>query len=172
MKNETTIAIADIFTEHGREMQARARRILGSDADAEDAVQEAMVSMLRSPHLFAGVERFGAWLFTLVKRRCVDIVRKDTRRKAREAEVGIDDLFEHDDPGELMERTEFANAVADAVKQLPEKQKEVFVQNALEMKTFKEISEATGAPMGTLMARKKKAVDTIRGRLNRQGYSL
>ena len=94
MKNETTIAIADIFTEHGREMQARARRILGSDADAEDAVQEAMVSMLRSPHLLAGVERFGAWLFTLVKRRCVDIVRKDTRRKAREAEVGIDDLFE------------------------------------------------------------------------------
>ena len=102
----------------------------------------------------------------------VDIVRKDTRRKRREAEVGIDDLFEHDDPGKLMERTEFANAVADAVRRLPKNQREVFVQNALEMKTFKEISEATGAPMGTLMARKKKAVDTIRGRLNRQGYSL
>lgn len=106
--------IADLFTRHGRDMARRARRILRSEVDAEDAVQEVMLSLLRAPHVLAAVERVGAWLYTLVRRRCVDIIRRDRLRERKETEVGPEELFEGGDPAELMERDETAKAVARA----------------------------------------------------------
>lgn len=98
--------IAELFASYGKSMARRARRVLGSEADAEDA--EA-----------------------------------------------------------LMDRRETARLVADAVAALPDAQREAFVGNALEGRTFKEMSRECGVPMGTLMARKKKAVNTIREGLRR-----
>ena len=100
------------------------------------------------------------------------MIRRDATRKRRESEVGLDGLFEVADPSELMARDEVAEAVAKAVKRLPGPLRQAFVMNALEMKTFKEISQLTGIPMGTLMARKKKAVSQIRSDLKRTGMSI
>ncbi|MBW2261269.1 MAG: hypothetical protein JRG91_04780, partial [Deltaproteobacteria bacterium] len=68
--------------------------VLRSEADAEDAVQEAMLSLLAAPHVLTTVEQLGAWLFTVVRRRAVDIIRKDSTRRLREQESGLDELFE------------------------------------------------------------------------------
>ncbi|MBW2263397.1 MAG: hypothetical protein JRG91_15640, partial [Deltaproteobacteria bacterium] len=57
-------AIEEIFAGRYREMLARARGVLRSEADAEDAVQEAMLSLLAAPHVLTTVEQLGAWLFT------------------------------------------------------------------------------------------------------------
>ena len=78
-------------------------------------------------------------------------------------------LRESPDPQDLMARDEVAALVARAVAALPEAQREAFRGNALEGKTFREMSAESGVPMGTLMARKKKAVDSIRERLRRAG---
>jgi len=168
MASADSTAIADAFADYGEEMKSRARRVMGSEADAEDAVQEVMLTLLDAPHLLSAVDRLGGWLLTLVRRRAIDLVRSDSRRKQREAVV--EELFAGaDDPAALMERDEVALAVAEAAEQLSDSQRAVFVAHALEGRTFKEISQETGVPMGTLMARKKKAVDSIRARLRRQG---
>jgi len=72
---ETAPELADILVGHSTEMLGRARRIARSEADAEDAV-------LRAPHVRGAVERLGAWLLALVRRRCADIVREETRPDA------------------------------------------------------------------------------------------
>jgi RNA polymerase sigma factor (sigma-70 family) len=172
MVEEATAAhpVAELFAEHGREILGRARRLLRSDADAEDAVQEVMLSLVRAPHVLAAVERVGGWLLALVHRRCVDLVRGDRRRGKKEAGTGIEDLFPGTDPAELAEREELCRAVARAVDALPEKLRWAFVRNELEEKTFREMSEESGVPMGTLMARKARAVDRLRAKFMRQGF--
>jgi len=170
MASADTPAIAAIFAEYGDQLVARARRVLGSEADAEDAVQEVMLTLLDAPHLLSTVDRLGGWLLTMARRRAIDLVRSDARRTARESSDAVEELFAGvPDPAAWMERDEVARAVARAVEELPHAQRAAFVANALDGRTFKEISEETGVPMGTLMARKKKAVDHIRTRLSKQG---
>ncbi len=53
----------------------------------------------------------------------------------------------------------------DALDELPDEQQEAFIQNELEGKSFKEISEETGVPINTLVSRKRRAVLYLRERL-------
>ncbi|MBN1675231.1 MAG: RNA polymerase sigma factor [Kiritimatiellae bacterium] len=161
-------SVAELFEGQYSRMLGIARGLLGSEQDAEDAVQEAMLSLLRAPHLLAGVERIGSWLYTVVRRRCVDLIRREARR--REAEADLDDLFAGATPSELMAQDEFCAAVARSVERLAKDERRAFVENALNGKPFREISAESGIPMGTLMARKKRAVDRIRMELRREGY--
>jgi RNA polymerase sigma factor (sigma-70 family) len=163
-------SIAELFTAHAERLKRRARRILGSDADAEDAVQEVMLTILNAPHALSAVDRLVGWLFTLVRRRCADIIRSDAARRAREVGATIDELFAGSgDPAALMETEEAAGLVAEVVEELPATLKYAFVANALEGLTYRQMSEDSGVPMGTLMSRKQNAVEAIRARLRGKG---
>ncbi len=168
MTEAITDEIADLFAAHHVQLERRARRLLGSDADADDAVQEVMLTLLDAPQLLSSIDRLGGWLLTVVRRRAIDLIRSDSRRRERETVEGIEELFSGAaDPEALMRRDDVAREVAQAVEELSDDQRYAFVANALEGLTFQEMSDESGVPMGTLMARKKKAVDTIRGRLRR-----
>ena len=161
--------VAEIFAEHGRRLLRRARRVLRSDADADDAVQEVMLALVRAPHVLGAVERIGSWLLALVHRRCVDLVRRGRRREETEAAAGDEDLVPGANPAALAESDEICREIARAVDSLPDELRWAFVRNALEEATFREMSEESGVPMGTLMARKAKAVAILRERIGRRG---
>ncbi len=163
--------VASIFAEHGQDMVRWARRVLRSDADADDAIQEVMLALTRAPHVLQAVDRMRSWLFALVRGRCVDLIRKDRRRKEREVGTSIEEIFGGADPDELAEREDVCKAVAQAVDALPSKLRWAFVKNELEEMTFREMAQESGVPMGTLMARKAKAAELLRGDLRRQGFT-
>jgi RNA polymerase sigma factor (sigma-70 family) len=144
-----TPTIDEVYSGYYPSILRRARQVLRSEVDAEDAAQEVLLHLVKAPHVLSGVERMGAWLYTLVYRRCVDIIRGGVRRRDRETRAGVEELFAGHDPEEMMEREEVCAAVARAVDG--------------------QISKQSGIPMGTLMARKKRAVDQIRRQLQRQG---
>jgi RNA polymerase sigma factor (sigma-70 family) len=73
--------LAERFEEHRGHLRAVAYRMLGSLAEAEDAVQEAWIRLSRSDT--SGVENLGGWLSTVVSRVCLDMLRS---RKARREE--------------------------------------------------------------------------------------
>ncbi len=73
--------LAERFEEHRGHLRAVAYRMLGSLAEAEDAVQEAWIRLGRSDT--SGVENLGGWLATVVSRVCLDMLRS---RKARREE--------------------------------------------------------------------------------------
>ncbi|GAB1326014.1 RNA polymerase sigma factor SigJ [Streptomyces sennicomposti] len=68
------------FEEHRGRLRALAYRMLGSLAEAEDAVQEAWLRLTRADA--AAVENLGGWLTTVTGRVCLDLLR--TRRARRE----------------------------------------------------------------------------------------
>src|SRR4249919_1199274 len=72
--------LAERFEENRPHLRAVAYRMLGSAAEADDAVQEAWLRLDRSGS--AGVENLGGWLTTVVARVCLDMLR--SRRSRRE----------------------------------------------------------------------------------------
>src|SRR5215213_4884562 len=85
--------LAERFEEHRPHLEAVASRMLGSSADADDAVQEAWIRFSRSDH--AAVDNLGGWLTTVVSRVALDILR--SRRTRREAVGGEMELAAADD---------------------------------------------------------------------------
>src|SRR5215470_4975499 len=73
--------LARQFEAHRRHLQRVAYRMLGSSAEADDAVQEAWLRLSRSD--VAGIDNLGGWLTTVVARVCLDTLRS---RKARREE--------------------------------------------------------------------------------------
>src|SRR5947209_2362269 len=70
------------FEQHRAHLRAVARRMLGSAAEADDAVQEAWLKLSRAD--VAQVENMRAWLTTVVGRICLDMLRS---RQARREEL-------------------------------------------------------------------------------------
>ncbi|MGW6905161.1 RNA polymerase sigma factor SigJ [Streptomyces sp. NPDC054940] len=89
--NETDL-LADRFEEHRGHLKAVAYRMLGSLAEAEDAVQEAWLKLSRSDT--GDIENLGGWLTTVVGRVCLDMLRSRTRRH----EQPLDDVAFVPDP--------------------------------------------------------------------------
>ena len=85
--------------ERGR-LRAVAFRMLGSQAEAEDAVQEAWLRLERAGG--DGIDNIGGWLTTVVGRICLDMLRTRTRRREDPID-GDDGEVQHADPGTLAE---------------------------------------------------------------------
>ncbi|RPF38676.1 RNA polymerase sigma factor SigJ [Streptomyces sp. TLI_185] len=82
-----TEALADRFEEHRGHLKAVAYRMLGSVAEAEDAVQESWLKLSRSDA--DGIHNLGGWLTTVVGRVCLDMLRSRASRR----EDPIDETF-------------------------------------------------------------------------------
>src|SRR5438445_10223923 len=76
--------MAERFEEHRTHLRAVAYRMLGSLAEADDAVQESWIRLSRSGA--SGVENLGGWLTTVTARVCLDMLR--SRQSRREEPVG------------------------------------------------------------------------------------
>src|SRR5215510_11181885 len=77
--------LAEGFEKNRARLLAVAYRMLGSFAEAEDAVQEAWLRLSRSDA--SGVDNLGAWLTTIVARVCLNVLR--SRKTRREEPMGV-----------------------------------------------------------------------------------
>jgi DNA-directed RNA polymerase specialized sigma24 family protein len=71
--------LADRFENHRAHLQAVAYRMLGSPAEADDAVKEAWLRLSRADT--SDVANLGGWLTTVVARICLDMLRSRTARR-------------------------------------------------------------------------------------------
>jgi RNA polymerase sigma factor (sigma-70 family) len=114
-----------------------------------------------------------AWLFRVARNRITDLFRRKELKSLSEP-VGdedgartLEELLPSPTSGPDAEfaRGVLVEALEDALEELPENQREVFVAHELLGKSFKEISEATGVGVNTLLSRKRYAVLYLRERL-------
>ncbi|WP_189309266.1 RNA polymerase sigma factor SigJ [Streptomyces brasiliensis] len=82
-----TDLLAERFEEHRGQLRAVAYRMLGSLAEAEDAVQETWLKLSRTDA--AAIQNLGGWLTTVVGRVCLDMLRSRTAHR----EEPLDDTF-------------------------------------------------------------------------------
>ena len=83
------LAYASMVREYGGRMLSVARRLLRSESEAEDAVQDAFLSAFRSLSSFQGQSRLGTWLHRIV----VNAALMRLRSRQRRSETSIEDLL-------------------------------------------------------------------------------
>jgi len=147
--------------------------------DAEDILQDVFFQLTDNYDVAEPIERITSWLYRVARNKIIDWYRKRSSRGTVESGSGgtIDDaefsplnleeiLFDPaQNPDEIYARSLVWPALADALEELPEEQREVFALHELEGRSFKEIEEITGEPLSTLLSRKRYAVLYLRERL-------
>src|SRR5580658_8166720 len=73
-------AFRELVEVHSRELQVHCYRILGSLQDAEDALQETLVSAWRNLGEFGQRSSLRTWLYQIATNRCLSMLRADSRR--------------------------------------------------------------------------------------------
>src|ERR1700757_4949922 len=73
-------AFRDLTESYRRELQVHCYRILGSVQDAEDALQETLLSAGRGLDGYAGTASRRAWLYKIATNRCLNVLRDSARR--------------------------------------------------------------------------------------------
>lgn len=170
-KRENTINNA--VKQYGQRLFQFIRKRVPTNADAEDIIQDVWYQLSRVTENNP-IEQLSGWLFRVARNRVTDSYRKqkpelleDFEFEDEEGESFFNEvlLADYNTPESETLREFFWEALSEALDELPEKQKEVFVLNELEDLTFQEISDLTGVNIKTLISRKRYAVKHLRKRL-------
>lgn len=157
--------------------EPRLRRFIRSrvldTGDVEDILQDVFFELIEAYRMLKPAEHVTAWLFTVARNRITDLFRKRKATSLDEvAERGEDDktlgdLLPSPDagPDALFARNLLFDALEEALDELPEAQREVFIAHEFEGRSFKELSAETGTSLNTLLSRKRYAVLHLRERL-------
>ena len=151
------------------------RRRVPDPRDAEDILQDVFYELVEANRLLMPIEHVTGWLFRVARNRITDLLRKkrpesfgDIAAADEDDEpLRLENLLPSPDAGPeaLYAREVLLHALELAVDELPKEQREVFVANELEGRSFKEMAAETGVSVNTLLSRKRYAVLRLRERL-------
>lgn len=184
-------AMDTLLRRHYDRIHAVCRRITGSDADAADAAQEALISIVRNLHKFDGRSSFGTWAYRIATNASLDELRRRRRRPvvgitdgsdghdgSRSGGAGRSSAEDHDqrlaDP-DSSRRTDLVvdrMALDQALRAVPEEFRVPMVMRDVGDLDYAEIAETLGIPVGTVksrIARGRAALGQIVRAGNRDG---
>jgi len=149
------------------------RRRVPDPRDAEDILQEVFSELVEANRLLMPIEHVTGWLFRVARNRITDLFRKKQPESLSEAvgdgdeSLTLEDLLPSPDagPDALYARSVLLEELEDALDELPDEQREVFVGHEIEGRSFKEMSAESGVSVNTLLSRKRYAVLHLRERL-------
>src|SRR5262249_38095032 len=105
-------------------IRSLAARCFKQPTDVEDAVQDVLLTIHMVRHAYDPSRPFGPWLAAIANRRIIDRLRRDTRRKAREAELSICHETFADASTNLHTENPDEVALARAIERLPPDQRQ------------------------------------------------
>jgi RNA polymerase sigma-70 factor (ECF subfamily) len=148
----------------------RAFRFLGNAPDAEDAVQDALLSAYQHLGQFRGQAKLSTWLTTIVINAARQLRRRRGRYLSLEEQQGEDGLTFSErlpdskpGPEEVCSTSEAHNRLVEGVKQLSPTLRRAFQLRAIDGLTTKEAALALGVAQGTVKAQLARARAQLTG---------
>jgi RNA polymerase sigma-70 factor, ECF subfamily len=156
-----------VFAEHERGVYAAAFRILGNGAQAQDVVQDVFLRIWRRPRSFdAGRGELGSYLRLIARSRALDLWREAqaSGRATDRMKVVVSDASLPVDgvPDAETEREEARAAVRDALRRLPDVQREALVLAYWGGLSADEIARRARVPLGTAKSRIRLGLARLR----------
>ena len=154
-------ALAELYDRFGRIAYGVALRIVRDPALAEDAVQEGFLAVWRSAARFVAERaKASTWILTLVHRRAVDLVRREQPRRADPLEDAP-----HPAGGDTQEEAFLRlrrQRVQEALKRLPDRQREALELAYYGGFTQSQLADRLGEPLGTIKSRMFAGLTALR----------
>jgi RNA polymerase sigma-70 factor, ECF subfamily len=147
------VAFGVLVRRHAPFLVAFATRLTGSRADADDCVQEALITAWQRLPELADPEKVRSWLTTIVSRKATDRLR---RRKPTD-EIVEDAIVALDDPERSAVRSSQLEALSRVLRDLPEEQRIVWVLKEVSGYSYDEIADQVGSSTATVRGRLARA---------------
>jgi RNA polymerase sigma-70 factor (ECF subfamily) len=172
-------AFETLVRQYGGRMLATARRLLKTDADAHDAVQEAFLSAFRAIDQFTGTAKLSTWLHRIV----VNTALMKLRSQRRRPEESIEDLLPHfDEQGEwltaptgwetpseiLLQRQETRALVRQCIARLPDTYRTILLLRDIEDLETEEVARTLGITANAVKIRLHRARQALRTLLEQE----
>ncbi len=165
------LALGQIYDRYSGLVYGLSRRITASCAAAEEITQEVFVFLWEHPERF-DPERgsLRSYLGAITHHRAVDVVRRETRRTAREDRVANDPATGADvlDLAERVSACDLAARVRAAVALLPADQRQAVELAYFSGCTFRDVAERLGIPEGTAKSRLRLALAKLANHLGQE----
>lgn len=151
-------ALDELFRRYRGVAYRVAYRLLGREADALDAVQDGFVNALTHLDRFGGRSSFKTWLLRVVCNAALDVGRQ-RRRDERVPQAPADVSPDHFGPDAAapadagLHRADLRRSIDAALARLPEAQRQTFVLHVEGELTYREVADALGISIGTVMSR-------------------
>lgn len=131
-----------------------------SNAQAEEAMQEAMATVWFKARLFDPQRATAStWIFTIARNKFLDAIRKTNRPEPEELEW---EGNAPEDPSQTVATAQEADLLKEAVARLPDGQREIVQKAYFGDLSHNEIAEVTGLPLGTIKSRIRLALERLR----------
>src|SRR5215216_6522377 len=165
--------ITQVINDYSKRLLGFIRKRVRNEADAEDILQDVFYQFIGNTE---PIEQLTSWLFTVTRNKIIDKQRKQHPALLEDVYADADEdetlnwsefFFDAaDNPETEYLRSLFWDELTNALNELPDEQKTVFVLNELEGVPFKIIAEQTGETINTVISRKRYAVLHLRERLS------
>ena len=165
LSNPTTFA--RMYDDHARGVYGAALRILGDPARAQDVAQDVFLRVWRNPQRFdARRGELGSYLRLMARSRALDLWREGQAagrmRDKLELVVAQEEQRVEERPSAAVERGEDREAVREALRRLPESQREALVLAYWGGMTADQIAKRSGVPLGTAKSRIRLGLAKLR----------
>lgn len=161
-------ALRSAYRQHHEVVRAFARRLLGSESDAEELVQETFLAIPAAMARFRGECALRTYFLSIAASRSRNVLR--ARKRRWQAELRLRDEPPPSSrrgraPDEVLIRQRLAQRLQRALDALPDDQRIAFVLAEVEERSSLELSQILGVPASTLRARVAAAKDKLRALL-------
>ncbi len=138
-------------------------RMLGATEEAEDAVQDAFVKLWTKRNELSGYSSVEAFAMTVTKNLCLDRIKSKSFQTERISDKLNSSLG--NDPGNVVENTDFNGFIHRIIARLPDHQKAIMHMRDVEDYEYEQIAEVMGLNVNAvrvnLSRARKKVRDTI-----------
>lgn len=173
---EDSTAFALLMRRFNGRLYRLARAIVGEDAEAEDALQEAYLNAYRSLRQFRGNSSLATWLSRLVVNECLGRMRRSARRQnvipmnpsPADGEIEAVPSDEVGSPDAAADRAQMRAILERRIDALPESFRAVFVLRSVEELSVEETAECLDIPAETVRSRHFRAKSLLREALARE----
>src|SRR3974377_2167095 len=175
MADDQDRRISDAVTNEQARLRNFIRRRVPDPLDAEDILQDVFAELVEAYRLMKPIQQVGAWLFRVARNRIIDLFRSKRVESLNDPVAAdgvgetllLEDLLPSPEAGPegAYARKVLIEELEDALEELPREQREVFVANEIDGRSFKELAAETGLSVNTLLSRKHYAVLHLRRRL-------
>lgn len=154
-------AFAILVKKHASKFYAVAFRILGSQTDAEDIVQDLFLKLWKTPDIWQEGRgaQFSTWFYRIITNKCIDFQRK---KKPDQLLEGYD-LVDNSNLEEDLDKIERKKMIEKMIKELPERQRiaiNLCFYEGFSNKEAAEIMQLNIKALESLLMRAKKTLKT------------